>query len=201
MPPATLAANLLLAALLLLPVLPATAPPAAPAATFTVNSVDDTDDGTCNAAHCSLREAIKAANAAGGADTIAFNIPGSGVRTILPDSPLPAVTGPVLLDGLTQPGASCASWPPALRIELQGINAGGVFDIGLNVLAADSTVRGLVINGWTGAASACWAAATRSSAPLSEPTAAGRSTCPISSVFLSFTRPAMSSAAQRARAT
>ncbi|MEZ4767081.1 MAG: CSLREA domain-containing protein [Caldilineales bacterium] len=120
------------------------------AATFTVNTTDDNDDGVCNAAHCSLREAINAANAAPGTDTIAFNIPGSGVRKILPASPLPLITGPVTLDGLTQPGASCASWPPTLRIELQGINAGGVFDIGLNLATTESTVRGLVVNGWTG---------------------------------------------------
>ena len=30
----------------------------ASAATFTVNTTADTDDGTCNAAHCSLREAL-----------------------------------------------------------------------------------------------------------------------------------------------
>ena len=128
--------------------------PAAQAAplltTFTVNTTDDSDDGACNAAHCSLREAINAANANPGADTIAFNIPGSGVRKILPASPLPVLSGQVTLDGLTQPGASCAVWPPTLRIELQGVNAGGVFDIGLNLATTDSTVRGLVINGWTG---------------------------------------------------
>ena len=44
---------------------------AAPAhsATFSVSKTNDTNDGTCNA-DCSLREAIVAANAAGGADTI-----------------------------------------------------------------------------------------------------------------------------------
>jgi CSLREA domain-containing protein len=44
---------------------------AAPAhsATLTVTKTTDTNDGTCNA-DCSLREAIVAANAAGGADTI-----------------------------------------------------------------------------------------------------------------------------------
>jgi CSLREA domain-containing protein len=31
------------------------------ATTFTVNVTDDTTDGTCNAAHCSLREALTAA--------------------------------------------------------------------------------------------------------------------------------------------
>ena len=43
----------------------------APEATFTVTKTTDTNDGTCNA-DCSLREAVVAANAAAGADTIAF---------------------------------------------------------------------------------------------------------------------------------
>ena len=36
--------------------------PTALAATFTVNTTDDHDDGVCNAADCSLREAINAVN-------------------------------------------------------------------------------------------------------------------------------------------
>jgi CSLREA domain-containing protein len=53
------------------------------AATFTVNSAADTDDGVCNPANCTLREAIHAANAHSGADTIRFSI-GFGVKTISP---------------------------------------------------------------------------------------------------------------------
>jgi CSLREA domain-containing protein len=52
--------------------------------TFTVNTTDDTDDGTCDAVHCSLREAIAAGNHAAGASVIGFNIPGAGPHTILP---------------------------------------------------------------------------------------------------------------------
>jgi CSLREA domain-containing protein len=44
--------------------------------TFIVNTTDDADDGACNVAHCSLREAIKAANTNAGSDSIDFNIPG-----------------------------------------------------------------------------------------------------------------------------
>jgi len=44
----------------------------AQAATFTVTKTADTNDGSCNA-DCSLREAIRAANAAGGSDTV--NVP------------------------------------------------------------------------------------------------------------------------------
>ena len=42
--------------------------------TFTVNSTNDVDDGNCDTTHCSLREAINAANVATSSDAIAFNI-------------------------------------------------------------------------------------------------------------------------------
>ena len=83
---------------------------AAHAATFTVTKTADTNDGNCNA-DCSLREAIAAANANGGADTVAFNIPtsdpgyngGTGVFTITVSSLLPALTNPgTTVDGTTQ---------------------------------------------------------------------------------------------------
>ncbi len=51
-------------------------PKSALAATYTVTKTADTNDGVCDA-DCSLREALAAANANAGADTIAFNIPGS----------------------------------------------------------------------------------------------------------------------------
>src|SRR5262249_5498665 len=74
--------------------------------TWVVNSANDADDGVCDATHCSLREAINAANANDGADTITFNIPGSGVHTITPSTALPFITGQVTIDGYTQSGAS-----------------------------------------------------------------------------------------------
>ena len=74
--------------------------PTALAATFTVNTADDHNDGVCNAADCTLREAINAANAG---DTISFNIPGSGVRTINATNGF-SITKAVTIDGATQPG-------------------------------------------------------------------------------------------------
>jgi CSLREA domain-containing protein len=105
--------------------------------TFTVNSNDDVSDGTCNAAHCSLREAINAANATPEPDLIRFSI-GSGLQTIALLSALPAISQPVVLDGTTQPGF--AGTP---IIELNG--SGSVAN-GLIITAASSTVRGLIIN-------------------------------------------------------
>src|SRR6185369_1767951 len=88
-----------------------------PAATITVNSTSDAANATDGL--CTLREAITAANtdaqsgavageciAGSGADTIAFNIPGSGVKTITPATVLPDITDQVLIDGYSQPGAS-----------------------------------------------------------------------------------------------
>src|SRR5438128_8229059 len=83
--------------------------PTALAATFTVNTADDHDDGVCNAADCTLREAINAANAG---DTISFNIPGSGVHTINATNGF-SITKAVTVDGTTQPGFG---GPPLIEI-------------------------------------------------------------------------------------
>ena len=104
--------------------------------TFTVNSADDSDDGSCDASHCSLREAITASNANDGADTIAFAISGAGVPTIRPDSQLTEVTDPAIIDGTTQPGGF---------VEIDGTNAGADSDA-LHISAGNTIVRGLVVN-------------------------------------------------------
>ena len=92
----------------------------------------------------SLRQAILDSNAdIGDRDTIVFNIPGSGVRTITLQSGLPQITQPVVIDGTTQPG-----YAGAPLIELNG---NGVSAIGLQVQGGNSEVRGLVINRFGGA--------------------------------------------------
>ena len=115
--------------------------PTAYAASFTVNTADDHNDGVCNGADCSLREAINAVNAGAGGDTISFNIPGGGVRTINVTSALGGlnITKAVTIDGTTQPGFTSSP-----LIELSGANAGSV--AGLNIAAANVTVKGLIIN-------------------------------------------------------
>jgi CSLREA domain-containing protein len=123
----------------------------AASATLIVNTTDDADDGACDAAHCSLREALIAPNTVPGRDAIAFNIPGAGPHTIRPISALPTVTDPVTIDGYSQPGARPNTNPPALgtnavlKIELDGSLAGPGVD-GLHIIAGPSRVRGLVIN-------------------------------------------------------
>ena len=102
----------------------------------------DLTDGACNdgSGNCTLRAAIQQANAAAGLDVIAFNIPGGGVHTIQPASPLPPISDMVFLDAASQPG-----YVGTPLIELDGSLAGVSAD-GLVLYAGASTVRGLAIN-------------------------------------------------------
>ncbi len=94
----------------------------------------------------SLRQAIINSNDAGGpSNTISFAIPGSGVQTIAPLSPLPAITEPVLIDGESQPGYSGAP-----LVEINGSQAGG--GDGLLITAPDVAVRGLDIDSFSAGA-------------------------------------------------
>ncbi len=115
---------------------------APPATEFTVNSSGDTSDGTCNAAHCTLREAINAANADPGVETIRFGI-GTGAVTISPTSALPLVTQPVVLDATTQPGYSGV---PLIRLDGAGA---GASTPGLEIQGGGTTVRGFSITNFT----------------------------------------------------
>ncbi len=113
-----------------------------PAATvWTV--VNNGDAGSCVAHACDFRGAL---TSAAPGDVINFNIPGAGVHTITPASPLPTITKPLMIDGATQPGFAGAP-----LIELNGISAGGpasglVFGTG----SSGSSVRGLIINRFSG---------------------------------------------------
>ncbi len=114
------------------------------AATFTVTNTNDSGSG-------SLRQAITDSNNAPGADTINFNIPGTGVQTIIPASALPTVTDLVTINGYSQPGSSPNTHGPGqgsnavLRVELNGSSAGANAS-GLVLGGGNSTVRGLAIN-------------------------------------------------------
>jgi CSLREA domain-containing protein len=139
------------------------------AATIVVNSTADTalDDG-----HCTLREAIAAANSntasggtageciAGGTgtDTIEFNIADAGcvggppkICTIAPSTPLPGITAPVAIDGYaTQTGASAntlAIGDGDDAVILIRLDASGVTGTALHLAAGSdgSTLRGLSV--------------------------------------------------------
>ena len=90
---------------------------------------------------CSLRAAIQLVDKLGGDQTITFDIPGEGVPRIAPASPLPAVTANVTINGTTQDGG----W-----VELSGASAAD--GNGLQLEGDNSSVRGLVVNGFANGA-------------------------------------------------
>ena len=92
----------------------------------------------------SLRQAILNANATTGVvETITFNIPGAGPHTIAPLSALPQITDPVIIDGATQPGYSGT---PIVEIDGSGLSG---TPIGIDIHGGGSTVRGLMVNGFS----------------------------------------------------
>jgi hypothetical protein len=113
--------------------------------TFTVTNTFDVGDGNCNASGCTLNEAIGSANSTRGADAIKFNIPGGGVRTIAQNSPLPDITGPVTIDGYTQPGSRPNSRPTGALDAVILVEISGT-DSTLEIEAPGVVVRGLAIN-------------------------------------------------------
>lgn len=100
--------------------------------------VDPNTDGD----QCTLRAAIQLANHRADTEKITFDIPGSGTPVISPDSALPTATAPLVIDGTTQTG----KW-----VTLSGARAGAATD-GLILAGDHSTVRGLQLVSWTGAA-------------------------------------------------
>ncbi len=102
-----------------------------------VNSNDDADDGNCDGTHCSLREAINAANSTTEPDIVTFQIGAtSSQQTIQPSSQLPIITEEIIIDGFSQSCANC--------IELDGSLQ--VFGDGLQITASNSLIQGLTIN-------------------------------------------------------
>ncbi len=129
------------------------------AAIFVVNSTNDgvdanIGDNVCQTAtlsECTLRAAIGEANFAAGIDVINFNISGAGVKTIAPNSILPDILQPLIIDGYSQTGArvntEITTDNAVILIEINGTNAGaGANGFVLTGTASGSTVRGLAIN-------------------------------------------------------
>jgi hypothetical protein len=109
-------------------------------ATFTVTNTNDSGAG-------SLRQAILDANANPGLDTIAFNIPGSGVHTFQPLLSTMFITDPVVIDGFTQAGSS----PNTLLVGNDAVYTFEIDGSGLTnnlfyIQTSGVTIRGLLIN-------------------------------------------------------
>lgn len=128
------------------------------AATFVVNSATDTADGSCDASHCSLREAIAAANLTLVSDTISFAIefPVRGDLMIRPASPLPTIIRPLVINGysqsLTDPNDSQPFSNAVLRIRIDGGSATPPA-IGLAICANNVSIRGISFTGWSASGS------------------------------------------------
>lgn len=113
-------------------------PISASAVELKVVTLGDAGDGTCDAT-CTLRDAIDDANQTAVLDTIVFEIPETPIALT---SALPGITDPVIIDGFSDSGSE--------RVELDGTGAGVGAD-GLRLsIADDSTIMGLVINGFLG---------------------------------------------------
>ncbi len=114
---------------------------------FTVTTANDFYD-PLNPTAVTLRDAINSANSNPGQDTIAFNIPGTGVHTISLLSALPTILEGAIIDGSTQPGYVNVRMP---LIQLDGTGAGPAAN-GLDIAGGDTTVQGLAIDNFkTGA--------------------------------------------------
>ena len=105
--------------------------------TYTVVNTTDADLG-------SLRWAILQANQDTGPSSIVFDLPGPGLQTISVQSPLPAITSPVVIDGTSGP-----DYVGQLHIQLDGRAAAGAD--GLVLSGGSSLVKGLVISRFQGA--------------------------------------------------
>jgi titin len=132
------------------------------AVTFSVNRTADTRDANLtNAAcdvdasqrgnQCTLRAAIQEPNDTPGQDLIRFNIvSAASVKTISPTRALPIIREALTINGYTQTGASPNTLAlgnnTVLKIQLNGTNAGASTTNGLEIEAANTTIRGLVIN-------------------------------------------------------
>ncbi len=129
------------------------APPANDVNVFVVNSTLDTadanpgdgvaDDGSGNTTlRAAIEEANALANLPAGPDEILFNIPGSGIHTIQPQSPFPNLTRPVVIDATSQPG-----YVDSPVIQIDGSAAGaGASGLTISGSGDGSTIRGLAVN-------------------------------------------------------
>ncbi|MBK8286237.1 MAG: CSLREA domain-containing protein [Ahniella sp.] len=111
-----------------------------------VNSTNDIADGICNAAHCSLRDALLQANGQPERDEITFAIPGDGPHRITPLSAYPAIIETVTVDAYSQSGAAVNTHPTESNATLRIIlDLSLSSQAGFTVAGAGSRFRGLSV--------------------------------------------------------
>jgi uncharacterized repeat protein (TIGR01451 family)/CSLREA domain-containing protein len=119
-------------------------------ATLSLREAIEVSNGTLAVSSLSPQEKLQVSGALSSPNTIAFDIPGSGVQTISPATDLPAITASVIIDGYTQPGAKANTNPidqadnAVLLIDLSGSSQ--LLDQLLSITASGVTVRGLILN-------------------------------------------------------
>lgn len=121
-------------------------PSVAYADSFVVNSNDDSNDGLCDMNHCSLREAIDAANNNPGADTISFaglDATGGDVTIQLDSFLNPLIDNSTTIDGTTVPGYVNQ---PVINV----VKGSGVIEEGIAIQGSNCIVRGLSMAGFFG---------------------------------------------------
>ena len=119
-------------------------PTPAAAASFVVNSADDSNDGQCDNNHCSLREAINAANNNPGPDTISFaglDASGGSITIHLLSFLPPLLDNETIIDGTTVQGYSNT---PLINI----VKAAGVIEDGIAIQSNNNVIRGLSLPGF-----------------------------------------------------
>ncbi|MBI5668553.1 MAG: choice-of-anchor D domain-containing protein [Chloroflexi bacterium] len=113
------------------------------AATFVITTDEDTDDGLCDTNHCTLREAVAAAESSPGPDTISFNIDSAEAPFVIQLTSTLTIDSPVTIDGSTQTG-----WVNDPIILIDGSLTTATDGL---VLTGGSTISNLIIGGFDGA--------------------------------------------------
>src|SRR6056297_3392119 len=108
---------------------------------FVVTNTNDTGGG-------SLRQAMTLSEFSPQPAIIQFNIPGDLPHTISPESPLPTLVKPVIINGTTQPGYFDGTFEPTPVIEISGVNAGSAS--GITIIGGNTLIQALAINQFTG---------------------------------------------------